>query len=124
MEKSFDESVSREPVALKYLPLTQYPLQAPEPAKYIIAQNAEGEEFLVAIALRALPEVFHDDILRATIKERDEPLRCIGGGKLKPTPEGNWAVTGKSSVYGEDPDKERTRALFASRFSAFTFVRE
>jgi hypothetical protein len=109
---------------LTYVDLLRYPLEQPAVAKYIIAKAGTGEEFLVAMALDAQQDVFHDDILREAAKDMNQPLTCIGGGKLKFDSGKIWVVGGKSSVYGEDPNRLRTVAAFQKRFPEYIFIAE
>ncbi len=109
--------------ALQYFELPIYPLRAPDHAKYIIAQNEKGEEYLIAVSLRDYPnDLYHDDILREARLVLGKTLRCIGGGRLKPGEHGEWFVTGKSTVFGEDLDKERTAATFTQHFKGTRFI--
>lgn len=110
---------------LEYVELPIYPLRAPDHAKYIIAQSDLGKEYLIAISLRDYPDdLYHDAILHEGRLILGKSLRCIGGGKLKLGAHGGWLIAGKSSVFGEDLDKERTRAAFAQRFPGVHFAVE
>lgn len=109
---------------LNYFELLHYPFTVPVEAKYIIARSSAGHEYFIPMALNALPEVFHDDILREAAKDMGDVLTCIGGGRLKLQSDKSWLVTGKSSVYGPDLNRMRTVATLQRRFPQFIFITE
>ncbi len=97
--------------------------RGPVDGKYVIVRKKDGEELFATLPRRRAE--LHTDIIDILESELGEKVTCIGGGYFEKTDpardaDKEWAVQGKSSDFGVEPDRKRTAALVQAQFPELT----